>query len=121
MFGDQTLPYGQAQNGFESLALHDGNHDSVINAKDQVFKKLQLWSDKNSNGKVDPGELTSLAKHGVREISLRYSHDTGMFGNRAIYKQKSFFTYSKNGKLNRGDVLDIWLNEFSPRQHLTRF
>lgn len=45
----------KSQNGFESLALHDGNHDSVINVKDQVFKKLQLWNDKNSNGKVDSG------------------------------------------------------------------
>jgi len=67
LFGDQ---YGAA-NGFEELRKFDGNGDSVIDSRDQIFSSLRLWQD-NGSGTTEPGELLSLADAGVTAILLNY-------------------------------------------------
>jgi hypothetical protein len=61
------------ENGFRALAVYDDNHDGVIDSRDAVWRKLRLWSDRNMNGEVDPGELLTLEEAGVTSISLAYS------------------------------------------------
>jgi len=48
----------------------DENHDGVINASDSGFANLEVWTDTNGNGVVDPGELQSLANLGITSIGL---------------------------------------------------
>jgi len=53
-----------------ALAALDTNHDGLIDAQDPGFASLQLWTDTNGNGVVDPGELQTLAQLGIVSISL---------------------------------------------------
>ncbi len=55
LFGDRTvLADGTvASSGFAALADFDLNHDGRIDAHDQVFSKLRIWRDENSNGISD--------------------------------------------------------------------
>lgn len=107
LFGD----YGNYENGFANLAAHDLNKDGVIDAKDKVFKKLKLWNDKNGDGISQKSEVKTLKEKGVTSIDLKYINETNKFGDRAEYKQKSFFSFKQKGAVKKGVVLDIW---FSP-------
>jgi len=55
MFGNASIP------GFTELAKYDSNKDNLINSLDSQFSLLRLWNDKNANGTVDTGEMTTLA------------------------------------------------------------
>jgi Ca2+-binding RTX toxin-like protein len=60
-------------NGFAELAALDSNRDGVINASDPGFSTLYVWQDLNGDGKVETGELQSLASLGIASINLSYS------------------------------------------------
>ena len=51
----------------EALAAEYG---SVLDANDADFGKFMVWTDANSNGAVDGGELQSLAEAGIASIGL---------------------------------------------------
>ncbi len=82
LFGDNTMgPDGNyAANGYKALAKYDGTNSAgtkavstpngVIDANDQVFSTLRLWSDKNHDGKVTSDELLTLDQGGIASISL---------------------------------------------------
>lgn len=53
--------FGEAggwNNGYEKLRLYDANEDLVLNGEE--LAELSIWQDKNSNAKVDDGEIASL-------------------------------------------------------------
>jgi Ca2+-binding RTX toxin-like protein len=56
--------------GIAALASLDGNHDGVINAKDQAFGDLVVWQDANRNGVSEGGELIKLGDLGIKSIDL---------------------------------------------------
>jgi hypothetical protein len=58
--------------GFQALAQYDLNRDGRIDAKDKIFSALRLWTDANSDGVTQKGELRALREGGVKEISLAY-------------------------------------------------
>ena len=78
LFGTATmLSSGQrAANGFEALRDFDANGDGVIDANDQVWHRLMLWTDLNHNAISEPNEVTHVADSALRAISLKY-HWTG--------------------------------------------
>lgn len=97
MFGDACpQPVGQApRNGFSALALFDqpnfgGNGDGKITRRDQVFKKLRLWQDRNHNGISEAEELSTLPALDVVAIRLDFSESrrTDAFGNKFKYWAK---------------------------------
>ncbi len=76
MFGNASTP------GFKQLSTYDSNKDNVINATDTQFNLLKLWNDKNANGIVDAGELTTLSANNIKEISLNsYANRVNINGN----------------------------------------
>ena len=104
------------KNGFESLAQWDKNKDGSIDSKDPVFKELSLWWDKNGNGVCEKQELKPLSSRKVKSISLKYDDSReSNYGNRARARERSHFTYEKNGKLKKSDIVDLW---FSPKVHM---
>ncbi len=99
------------ENGFLSLKIHDKNGDNVIDSKDAIFKELRLWNDANGDGVSESSELSTLKSKGVTAISLKYtSRDVTKFGDRARARERSQFTFVRDGKVKQGEVLDIWLS-----------
>ena len=57
-------------NGFEALAALDNNLDGEISRAE--LDKIGLWFDRNQNAKLDPNELESLEKNGVKRLFYKY-------------------------------------------------
>ena len=79
LFGDETYKTGgvKATSGFDALAQYDENNDEKIDKEDSVFEKLLIWTDKNSNGITDDGELTNMMDADIKSISVKYIETTG--------------------------------------------
>ena len=75
LFGDHTvMSDGRvASSGFQALADLDSNKDGKIDASDEEFGRLRVWSDKDGNGKFEDHELSTLEETGIESIDLRYS------------------------------------------------
>jgi hypothetical protein len=76
LFGSSTvLANGtRASNGFAALAALDANGDGTLDARDPMFSRLVLWSDRNGDHRSTPDELRPLASM-VTAISLAFSTD----------------------------------------------
>jgi len=59
-------------NGFLALGQYDKNLDGKISSEDEIFKKLKLWFDRNSNGHTETGELVSLESKTIVTIDIKY-------------------------------------------------
>jgi hypothetical protein len=101
LFGNHTrlLADGSfAKNGYEALAQYDepvngGNGNGVIDPGDAIFGRLQVWTDLNHNGKVDPGELQTLSDAGITAIDLayRFDHKRDRYGNQFLYRGRALW------------------------------
>ena len=112
LFGNHTISntiYGytdkKATNGYEALKAYDLNGDNVIDEKDEIFNKLRIWKDKNSNGITDEGELSSLADNNIKSIDLNYK-EIAIDENSNTVKQSSKVTLKDGSAL---DANDIWM------------
>jgi len=96
LFGDSTVqPPSNAPNGFLALALMDqaesgGNGDGVISEQDGLWGALQVWVDRNHNGRSEEDELSPLSAHKVAAIDLafRESRRKDRYGNELRYRTK---------------------------------
>ncbi|MEH2570888.1 T1SS-143 domain-containing protein [Bradyrhizobium sp. AZCC 1577] len=61
---------GHFADGIAALGSLDGNHDGVIDSKDQAFGDLVTWQDANHNGVSEGGELIKLSDLGIKSIDL---------------------------------------------------
>jgi len=61
---------GEFADGFAKLGKLDVNKDSKISGEE--LESLAIWTDKNSNTRVDAGEISSIASH--RIVSLAVDH-----------------------------------------------
>ena len=73
LFGSSTLLNNgtKALDGYQALAQFDSNSDGVVNQQDTDFNKLSVWSDRNSDGITETGELKSLAELGITQLSTQ--------------------------------------------------
>ncbi|MFM8274688.1 MAG: tetratricopeptide repeat protein [Gemmata sp.] len=72
MFGNVTF-WLFWETGYDALAALDDNRDGVLTGKE--LDGLALWHDANGNGVCDPGEVKTLAEHGVVQLSVRFERD----------------------------------------------
>ncbi|RLV59498.1 hypothetical protein D5018_11975 [Parashewanella curva] len=91
LFGSET------QTGFEELSKHDSNKDGVINNKDEIFKKLLIWQDKNGDGISTKDELKKLSNYNISEISLSRKNINVEKDDTIIDEQGSYTTTDKDG------------------------
>ena len=110
LFGNHTVSntaYGytdpKATNGYEALKTYDINNDNFIDEKDEIFSKLKIWKDENSNGITDEGELSSLADNNIKNIDLNYKEVTIDENSNAV-KQSSKVTLNDDSTINANDV-----------------
>ena len=109
MFGNFTvLKSGVlATNGFDALAELDTNGDGIITQAEATAAGIMIWQDKNTNGKVDPGELLTLAQAGVQSFGTQYttSHNTDANGN--IWRWQGTVNYTTGKRSVCVDVLFV--------------
>ena len=81
---------GNYASGLAALASLDSNADGVINSADTNFSKLLVWQDNNHNGIADPGEVSSLADHGITAINLDATPTDGSIDGQQLQAQGYF-------------------------------
>jgi hypothetical protein len=118
LFGEYTQGAKMRQdgrrwdNGFLSLAQFDSNQDGVINHLDKDYSKILVWKDRNLNGKSDRSELISLAKSGVKSISLRYNevlengHHPKVAGN-----EVRLISHVEMNDGSKKQIVDVWFRQ----------
>lgn len=112
LFGSGTrLANAQrASNGFLALAELDSNHDGQINAMDERFSELVVWSDFNNDKYGTGEEMESLSMRKIVSIDLSYSirRECDARGNCGV--ERSSFVYMNDaGTPTQGEVVDIHL------------
>jgi hypothetical protein len=95
-----------ARDGWQALAQYDGNADGVIDAKDAVFKDLQVWVDGNGDGASGQGEVKSLADLGIQSINLHHDNAQASQNGNVLQGFSSYTT--TDGQTHQ--VTDAWLN-----------
>ncbi|VVM17220.1 Alkaline phosphatase (EC [uncultured Gammaproteobacteria bacterium] len=109
LFGNNTILSNgnKAANGFEALKDLDTNNDGKVDSQDSNFSSLKIWQDKNSDGKLDKGELLSLGETGVRSLNTTYSNSNEVDSSNNAYKQQGSFTTTAgtDNKMN-----DVWFD-----------
>jgi hypothetical protein len=63
--------------GFEQLSTLDANSDSKISGEE--LNTLSVWQDKNSNARVDAGEVMSVKELGITELGVRHANLISFF------------------------------------------
>lgn len=108
VFGDYHLlaDGSRASNGFEALAQYDTNGDGVIDSQDEIFNSLRLWTDANSNGISEGGELKTLAEMGIKAINLNYNNTNLSTGTEALIGNTATFVYEDN---REGNIGELWV------------
>jgi hypothetical protein len=117
LFGNYTPAYAEARqprtpNGFEALRFLEGPDfgpslgDGRIDARDEAFGRLLLWTDANHNGISEPEELRPAYAAGIRAFGTDYKEKRRVdrFGNE--FRQKGQLWWS-DGAIE--PVYDIWL------------
>ena len=105
LFGSED----DSSNGFEVLKYFDSNNDGVIDEKDPIFKHLVLWHDSTGTGVTLKKDLKTLKEMGIIEIRLNYSTPyVRSEGQRAEERERAEFTFVKSGKIQKGEVIDVW-------------
>lgn len=101
-----------APNGFEALRFLESPSygaltpsDGIIDARDPMFQRLLLWTDRNHNGISEPDELQSLADAGVVAIDTDYKviGRRDRFGNE--FRQMGRLTWADG---EAAHVYDVW-------------
>jgi hypothetical protein len=121
LFGNATpLANGhKAPNGFAALQEFDmpslgGNGDGQLDARDQMWQTLRLWTDTNHDGISQPNELTTLSESGVLSIDLHYIRSTYSDENGNVFRFRSkAIVLDHKGKLHTSKIYDVFLSTTS--------
>ncbi len=88
MYGDVGGTYA---NGYAKLALEDANKDGQIAGAE--LNNLAIWTDGNSNARVDNGEISSVESHSIESLPVEH------------------YKYSARATLKNGSTMlmrDLW-------------
>ena len=109
LFGDYSpQPDSDLRNGFKALAMFDdgfngGNEDGVLSREDRIFQDLQLWVDRDHDGRSNAAEVYFLSEVGIDAIDLDYKESGRIdrYGNELRYWS---FAYEDGG----GEPKKMW-------------
>ncbi|EIL0014367.1 hypothetical protein LK554_004583 [Salmonella enterica] len=109
LFGNNTLQADgtNASNGYNALKEYDDNNDGVLDENDAIWNQLQVWQDKNSNGRVDEGELLTMKQAGIASINTMYKNSSTTDSQGNLHKQTGSIPYTDDSK---GQSADVWFN-----------
>lgn len=74
LFGNWTVlkSGARAANGFEALKEFDSNSDGVVDAEDERWGALLLWTDLDHDGRSGSDELQPIDRTDVKALSTKY-------------------------------------------------
>jgi hypothetical protein len=99
-----------AKNGFQALAELDANGDRVLDARDPMFARLQIWSDTDGNRQSSSDELTALSAR-VESISLDSARQPYCDARHDCEGERSAMTWrDASGAIHAGAVIDVYLS-----------
>jgi hypothetical protein len=106
LFGDATwLSSGKkAANGYEALADLDSNLDGRISNSDINYADLRVWTDANSNGVTDAGELHTLQDLNILGLDLLATSTSINDNGNTVGLISSF----EDREGNRRTMADVW-------------
>lgn len=112
LFGSGTrLQSGaRAAHGFAALAELDGNGDGRIDAADEQFSRLVLWSDHDGDRRSSFAEAQPLSHHHILRIELGFHVDRqcDARGNCGV-ERAAFHFVDEHGAVRQGEVVDLHL------------
>lgn len=97
-----------ALNGFDALIDLDSDNNKVIDNEDLIWDSLQIWQDKNSDGKTQLGELRLLDDIGISSIDLDFNISEYTDENNNQHRLKSTVKWNDN---RTTDMTDVWLEQ----------
>jgi hypothetical protein len=94
LFGEGTVlaDGSKAKDGYVALNAIDSNLDGLIDANDAAFGQLMVWTDRNSDGKTNAGELASLSDLGITSLSGASTKSSEMNNGNLIGLMGSYTT-----------------------------
>lgn len=98
---------------YKHLAEYDSNEDGKITRRDNVWKHLRMWIDKNSNGKTDPGELKTMKDLGMTKIDLNYKTVEEVSNGNDVTGRGKFTRYIKGVGRVVSDVVEAFFDFIS--------
>ncbi|TMO46963.1 hypothetical protein CWC24_08345, partial [Pseudoalteromonas ruthenica] len=108
LFGDNTViddSTGElAEHGYKALQALDKNNDGIINYRDEIYRRLQVWQDKNQDGFSQADELMSLADLGIVSIDVANYNNDGTIQNGNELAYKGVFTWLDGSEGNSNAV-----------------
>jgi hypothetical protein len=120
LFGNYTPAFaGQpeplARNGFEALDFLQGLEygrsidDGVLDARDEVFRRLLVWRDANHDGISQPEELQTARRAGLVAIALEANESRRRDANGNLFrlKAKAEWVFGRHTIANW--AYDVWL------------
>ena len=108
-----TGDVANARSDLEGLRAFDSNGDGQLSAADARFREFRIWRDRNGNGVVDRREIMTLARAGVRSLSLTGTANNAAYalGDTAVVNTGSFTR--TNGR--QGGLIDAVLTAVSSK------
>jgi hypothetical protein len=96
MFGNVTF-WMFWENGYHALASLDDNGDGIISGDE--LRGIQLWQDRNCDGRCTPDEIIQLSELGITALDTRYTSESG------IPTSRSGAQFTDNGTRSTYDVI----------------
>ncbi len=112
LFGSATLlASGEtASNGFVALRELDSNSDGRVDASDDSWGRLLVWSDVNSDRLTTSNELSTAAARELVAIELGYTVERRCDARGNCEVERAGFVYRDGGGEElRGTVIDVHL------------
>lgn len=112
LFGSATLlASGEAAlNGFVALADLDSNLDGRVDATDEMWGRLLVWSDVDGDRKSAANELKTAALRDLVAIELDYTVERRCDGRGNCEVERAAFVYRDGrGRELHGAVIDVHL------------
>jgi Ca2+-binding RTX toxin-like protein len=67
-----------ATSDYAALQAFDTNNTGVLNASNSIWNDLYVWTNANSDGVTDTGQLETLAQAGITSINLAITNQTSV-------------------------------------------
>ncbi len=100
---------GFAKHGFAALAELDSNLDGTIDANDERFAELVLWSDLDDDRIGAYDELRPLTQTTVVSIDLGFTTRSQCDAMGSCGRERAAFEYRQGEETKFGEVVDVHL------------